>query len=928
MPRQLDSSSDTLPADTIVPLRERIPRLLEELPQGAGVDDQGRVYTPAQMDTLIRETIAGTDSLRPYTDSLPADTLSAFSDSLLVIPPFKSSLDGPVFGKQTDSMIYSARTRELFLYGKAEVDYTDLEINAEQIKMNFETDIVEAKGEYDKDPAERENPDAPLKYIRPIFKQGESSYELDSVRYHTVTNQALIWGARTQEGEGIISGGLVKRMPDEVIHMHGGQYTTCDADCPHFYLQMTRGTVVPGKKVVFGPAYMVIEDVPFYLLGVPFGFFPQQGSRSSGFILPSIGEESTRGFFLREGGYYYVFNDYLDMKLTGGIYTMGSWEANYATNYRVRYKYNGNLTFDYANDKFGEKGSSDYVDQNNMRLRWTHVQDSKFRPNSTFSASVNYATSSYNKYNATNMNDYLNTQISSSVAYSKSWAGKPFSFSMNAQHSQNTYDSTMSLSFPTAVFNVSRVYPFKRKKVLGRERWYEKIAFTYTANLQNSASKFKQSDFFKKEMFDQMRYGINHSIPVSASFTLFQYLNVTPNFNYTERWYFRKIEQDWNPVSEKVEYTDTTRGFHRVYNYSMGVSANTRVYGMFSVGKKKPWFIRHVMNPNVSFTYTPDFGKNRFGYWDQIQNDQYGGSTYYSPYTSEPYGVPGRGKSMSMGFSIGNTLEMKVPSDKDTTGYRKLKVIEALNISSSYNFVADSLKLSVFNVSLRTTVARGFSLNVNAVFDPYIVDPVTDRRVNKYVAAHGKGLARLTSTGFGFSYSFSSKTKAARVNTPAASNNSDNNTWQETEMAADQATNGFFNQTENQYLLAMQRAQMLASQYYDFNIPWNVSLNYSFSYSRPLTRITRSQTTSFSGSVTLTPKWAVEFGAGYDIIQKKLTPGTVMIRRDLHCFQATLSWVPIGFRQSWTFNIRAKSSVLQDLKYKKTNSFLDNYYGF
>lgn len=870
----------------------------------------------APADTSIQ---AAADTAR--RDTIPTLPAKTKADSLKAIPRKSGSpLADRVTGKQRDSLVYDVKTGDIYMYTQGEVEYTDMKMEAERIKLNLDDNNVAAIGTIDT---------ISEKYLRPKFVQGEATYELDSVRYNIDTKKALIWGAHTKEGEGIITGGLVKKMPDDVLHMKGGRYTTCDLDHPHFYLQMTKGTVEPKKKIVFGPAYMVIEDVPFYIFGLPFGFFPQQGARHSGFILPQVGEEVVKGFFLRDGGYYFVFNDYLDLKLTAGIYTLGSWEAGLASGYRKRYKYNGNLQFDFAKDVFGEKGSADRVDQQNIRLQWTHQQDAKFRPNSTFSASVNYSSSKYNKYNATDMNDYLSAQTSSSIAYSKNWAGKPFSLSMNASHSQSMRDSSMSLTLPTFVFNVTRINPFKRKDAVGKEKWYEKIAFTFQTNFSNSATGFKQNEFMKKEMFDKMKFGFQHQIPVSASFNVLKYLNVTPSFNYTERWYFRKIYQDWNPDTERIENTDTTRGFYRVYNYAASLSANTRLYGNYELGRKGKIKIRHVMTPSVSFSYAPNFGKESYGYYRTIQSDKHGGTTTYSPFANEIYGVPGNGESMALNFSLNNTLEMKVPSTRDTSGYRKLKIFEAFNIASSYNFLADSLKLAPFTVNVRTTIVKGLSLNMNATFDPYMVND-QGRRIDQFVATHGKGLMRLTAFSTGFSYGFSSKARRGSTNTPA-SNNPDNSTLSDVNAAMNDPTQngGFFNQTENQYATAMRRAQMLATQYYDFNIPWSVSFNYSFSYARPGKQVTRSQTVSFNGSVNLTEKWAVEFGAGYDFEMNKITPGTVMIRRDMHDFQATFSWVPIGFRQSWTFSIRAKASVLSDmLKYKKTNSFIDNYYSY
>lgn len=868
--------------------------------------------------TLPTDTTAmrSDSTLNPISDTISLDSLATLEDE-----DEEEGLGAPITGNCQDSLVYDVDTEDIYVYTKGTMDYEKMNMKAEFMKFNTGTKNILAYGATDTTTKE---------YMRPEFKQDQDIYEMDSIRYNIDSRKALIYGVKTKEGEGTISGGVIKKMPDDVVHMKNGKYTTCDADCPHFYLQMTKGSVVPDQKVVFGPAYMVFEDVPFYILGLPFGFFPQQSERNSGFIIPEIGEEVVKGFFLRNGGYYFVFNDYLDLKLTGGIYTLGSWEANVASNYRKRYKFNGNLGFDFAKDVIGESGSADYTNQQNIRLRWSHQQDPKFRPNSTFSASVNYSTSQYNKYNATNMNDYVSSQTSSTIAYSKNWAGKPFSLAINASHSQSLRDSSMSLTLPSFVFNVTRINPFKRRMAVGKERWYEKIAFTYNTTFTNS-SNFKSDEFMTSKMLDKMKFGFQHQLPISASFNVLKYLNVTPGVNYTERWYFRKIYKEWDPETEQVINGDTSRGFYRVYNYNVALSANTRIFGTYALGRKTPEgrkgpVIRHVLTPNISFSFAPNFGNESYGYYENVQSSKDGKTTQYSPFAEEPYGVPGSGQSMALNFGLNNTLEMKVKSDKDTTGFRKIKILEAFSITSSYNFLADSLNLAPFSVNLRTTLFKNVSLNISSSFDPYAVDK-QGRRINEFAITRGMGLARMTALSFGFSYGFASKAKKESSNTPA-SNNPKNNTRTGIEAALNDPTkNGFFNQTQNEQANAVAQAQMLASQYYDFNIPWNLSLNYNYSWSRSGHKINLTQTLGFSGGINLTDKWAVELGAGYDIMQRKLTPGNVVIRRDLHCWQASFSWVPVGFRQSWSFSIKAKSSMLSEfMKFDKESSFLDNYY--
>lgn len=824
----------------------------------------------------------------------------------------KPFLDAPIFGKSTDSLVYDVALKNIYIHKGGHMTYQDIELDGDYIRMNTVTKLVHADGIEDTTTKIR---------TRPVFTQGAAKYELDSMNYNMTSGKAQISGVNTKEGEGIIYGGKVKKMKDNVIHMHNGRYTTCDAACPHFYLQMTKGTVVPNKKTVFGPAYMVFEDVPFYVLGLPFGFFPQNNTRSSGIIIPDIGEEVIKGFYLRDGGYFWAINDYVDLTIRGGIYTLGSWQLSGGSNYVKRYKFQGALSVNYAKDIIGEKGSSDYVNTSNMQVRWTHRQDPKASPNSSFAANVDYSTSSYNKYNAS-LNDYLNSQINSSISYSKSWAGKPISLGVNASLGQNTRDSTVALTIPSFSFNVQRISPFKRKNPVGKERWYEKISFTYQAQLDNKVT-VKESQLFKPEMFEKMQYAIKHTIPISASFNVLKYLNLSPSFNFTDRMYFKKVDKEWNQEKGRVEIADTTNGFYNIYDFNVSLSANTKLYGTYTVGRKKPTIIRHVLTPTISATYTPDFSKSMYGFYKTIQVDEEGKTDQYSPFANEMYGVPGRGESASLNFSLGNTLEMKVPCspEKDTTGYKKLKIFESLSIASSYNFLADSLRLAPFTVSARTTIVKGLSLQIGATFDPYQID-ANGRKINQFLVNKG-GFLRMTNLNFNFGYGFTggegSKTGQAAINNPS---NNQNNT---PPVAMDEQGN-FFQQTPQQN--TVDKARQLASQYYDFNIPWSLSFNYTFNYTKPgKAKATIMQTINFNASVSITEKWGVSTSAGYDFQLKQLTPGAITITRDLHCWQMNFTWIPIGFRQSWNFTIQARSSMLADvLKYKKDRSFLDNYY--
>ena len=873
------------------------------LPVTDSVHVVGEDSVPSGTAPVVLIDSVALDSLgNPLTDS----TRLVLADT---VKKNTSFLEDIITGKNTDSLVYDVKNGMVKIYTEGDIQYQDMNLKADYIEMSMDDKVIYAYG----------IPDSTGTPTRPVFTEKGTEYTMDTITYNINTEKAKIKGVLTQEGEGILRGGIVKKMPDNTINIAHGKYSTCDADHPHFYLAMTRAKAYPGKKVVWGPSYLVMEDVPIYFLGLPFGFFPLSKARSSGFIMPKVGEQSLKGFFLRDGGYYYVPNDYIDLRLLAGIYTLGSWEVSAASRYKKRYKYNGGFNINYAKEYFGDRGSLDFGNMNNFRVQWTHSQDPKFRPNSSFAASVNFSTSNYNKYSSNNLNDYVSNQTNSSISYSKNWAGTPFSFSTNISHSQSNRDSTVSISFPNFTFNVAQIYPFRRREGVGKQRWYEKITLKYNTTFANSVTA-KESDLFKKETLKKMRTGMNHTIPVSTSISLFNYINFSPSANYQERWYFNKIRKEWNPDENRVETVDTTYGFYRVYNYSFSASMNTRIYGMYQFKKGAAvQAIRHVMTPTVGFSYTPDFGQGKYGYYKPIQTDSTGRVGYYSPYENGIYGVPGRGRSASMSFSLNNTLEMKVRSKNDSTGVKKVSVIDNLGFSGSYNFLADSLNLSLITVNLRSTLIKNFGINLTATFDPYQVDE-RGRRINKFLIRQGK-LARLTNIGTSFGYSFSlGKGAPNAMNTgnapylPGYDPFDPNNPL------------GELNNEEQPEVTPAVRRQLMTSQYYDFNVPFNFGFNYSISYNNNGIRKQITQTLGFNVSTNLTPKWGITFNGGYDFEAKKLTPGQFNLTRDLHCWQMTFSWIPIGFMKSWSFSIHVKSGMLQDLKYDKSSSFYDNFY--
>lgn len=862
------------------------------------------------------------DSLVVWADTLSSDSIVADSltgDTLAVRDTTRkgSMLEAPIKGKNRDSLVFNVRDKMVYVYGEGDITYQTMNMKADYMRINMDTRVIRAYGVND-------TVDNKPVVTRPEFTENGKTYTMDTIDYNMKSKKAKIKGVATQEGEGYLIGDNVKKMTDNSINISSGRFTTCEnTDHPHFYLEMTRAKFIPGKKAIFGPSYLVMEDVPIYFLGVPEGFFPMSSGPKSGFLMPTYGEEYVKGFFLRDFGYYFTFNDYIDLTLTGGIYTLGSWEAAASSRYIKRYKYSGSFSADFSKVRFGDKGSPDYTNQSNFRIQWTHTQDSKFRPGSTFSASVNFSTSGYSKYSATTINDILSTQTNSSIAYSKTWSGTPFSLSANMAVSQNSSNSTISVTLPTVVFNMSRVYPFKRKQTMGKERWYEKISVSYTGKLTNSVST-TEKELFTKQTLKDMKNGVEHTIPVSTSMTLFNYLNITPSANYTERWFFKKQERQWNPETNTVDYLEPEYGFYRLYNYNVGVSASTKLYGMyrFKNPNSKIQAFRHVITPTISFSYAPDFSHQKYGYYKAVQSDTTGRVTIYSPFAGNAYSVPSSGRSMSLNFSLQQNLEMKVLSKRDTTGTRIVKLIDNFTISGSYNFLADSMNLSNISLSFRSTLTSNFGIQLSATLDPYVVTP-EGKRINKLMLSRGK-LGRIVSTGWSFGYSFNSKNKSA----PSGQALTNDITSQPIDPAY---SNPFFDPYGT--MDPVLRRQYMAQTYYDFNMPWNFSFNYTISYGISLVnngttgyRKNINQTIGFNGSVNLTPKWGISFQGGFDLMTRKLTTSSISITRDLHCWQMGFSWIPFGFHKSWSFNIGVKSSMLQDLKYDKSQSMYDNLY--
>ncbi len=814
--------------------------------------------------------------------------------------------DDIIQGKATDSVVFDAKNKMIYSYRGGDVTYQGMNLKADFMRVDMQTKDIYAHGYADSTET------GEVTKTHPEFADGGSPYSMDTITYNLDSRKAKIKGIATQEGDGWLVGGSVKMHPDETIHIGDGMYTTCDEiDHPHFYLAMTKAKVIPGKKIIAGYSYLVIEDVPTYI-GIPEFFFPITTGPKSGLLMPTYGEDA-KGFFIRDLGYYFTFGEKMDLAIRGGIYTLGSWELSARSQYVKRYKFRGSFDLKFSAIRSGEKGEPDFVQQNNYKIQWQHSQDAKANPGSTFSASVNLTSSGYSRYSATSVNDILATQTNSSISYSKNWEGTPFSLALNMAVSQNSRDKTISVTLPTITFNVASFNPFKRKQAVGKTRWYEKIKMSYSMKMTNTVNT-KESEIFTKETLNKMKNGIQHNIPISTSLSLFNYINISPSFNYTERWYFKKVSQQWNNETKQVETLDPKYGFWRIYNYNASVSANTTIYGTYVAKKKerKLQAVRHTLTPNVGFSYAPDFSRQKYGFYETVQTDTTGRFKVYSPFTDNAYGVPGSGQQFNLTFGLSQSLEAKIRT-KDTV--KKVKIIDQISISGSYNFLADSMRLSVLPIQLRTTITQGVALNISMTLDPYEVSP-EGVRYNKLMWSRGS-IGRVQSIGWSFGYSFRSKDGQ-----PAA--NDINSLPPE-----------YFNSWSDPYgeLNPAMRRQWMAGQYYDFSIPWNFGFNYSFNYSAQLVnngttgyRKNISQTINVNGSIKLTPKTMITATSGFDFTTRKMSMTSISITRDLHCWQMSFTWIPFGAHKSWAFNIGVKAASLADLKFDKSYTQYDYMY--
>lgn len=887
----------------------------------------GAQFTPDSIRPAAGTLPQAKDSLPPAEDSIArrrdslrvADSTSR-ADSLFLLD--KSSLTRPAFSGAKDSIKqdFSNGQRKMYYWGDVEVSYDNIKLKADYMEYDMSTGTVYARGTYDSLAQEWKG--------QPEMTQGSQTFNMEEVRYNFNTRKARITNMITKEDDGILHGKNIKMMPDKSINITKGKYTVCDLEHPHYYLKLSSAKVVtkPSQKTVFGPAHLVVEDVDLPI-GIPFGFIPKRPDRATGLLMPSFGEENARGFYLRDAGMYFVLGDYFDMSLTGDYYTLGSWAANLNSRYMVKYKFTGNLAVNYSVDQTGEKGSTDFFQSKNFGVRWSHSQDSKAHPGTSFSASVNFSSPSNSRYNSHSVSEALQNQISSSISYSKNWNGK-FNLSVNALHSQNSRDSSYTFTLPNITFSVSTFYPFKIKNRVGKERFYEKFALGYNTSIQNKIN-FKASEFGEPGFIDKFQNGVAHNFSIKLpDFTLFKYLNVAPNVSYGMNWFFRKSEAYFDPEtnSVKTEMGKQFGTFGATHNYSGSLSMSTRIYGMYNFGKyHKIQALRHVVSPSVSMSFSPEKGKafngwRTFNYVDTLGVQK---SYDYNIYQGQINSAPGKGKSATMSISLGNNLEAKVRDMKDTTGTgsKKVKILDQFNFSTGYNFLADSLKMNNVGLSMSTSIFGKLGINGNMNFDPYAINE-RGQRVNKYNLLETGVPLRLTNVSTSVSYSLSGK-GTVKGNDGSKSSGGDGGG---SGNPADYYRRIYYHPLTGEYIPG-------GWLYYtNPNVPWSLNFNYSFSMSRSYSYANNqlskkdnyTQTLGVQGNIQLTPKMSVQAQSGWDFTAMKMATTQFSFRYDLHCFNISVSWVPSGMYQSYSFLISANAAALADLlRFKKSTSYWD-----
>lgn len=863
-------------------------------------------------------------------DSTAIDTTAADSAKR------KPGIDAPVDYECTDSLVYDAETRLVHLYGKAQVKYMDMTLNAAKITMNMDSSMVRAAGERDT---------AGILQDKPVYSQGSDNYHSELMAFNFKTKKGYITNVETTQGDGFMQSQHSKRAADGTLYLEHAKYTTCDAKHPHFYIALSRAKVRPGKESVFGPAYLVVADVPLPL-AVPYGFLPFNKKYSSGFIMPSYGDETSRGFYLRDGGYYFAINDYMDIKALGEIYTKGSWGLSAETNYRKRYRYNGNFYISFLRTVDGEKNMPDYAVTKSLKVQWTHSKDAKASPNTTFSARVNFASENYERSNLESMYNplaYTQSTRASSVSFSHTFPSIGLNIAGSTNLTQSLRDSSVSMTLPDLSISLNRFYPFRRKHQAGKERWYEKISMSYTGSLSNSINT-KEDKLFKSNLVKDWRNGMQHRIPIDATFQVFKYINISPQFSLRDIMYTNRVMRSWDETTQK-EVADTTYGFYNLYDWSLGVSANTTLYGFY-----KPWrklfgdkiiAVRHVFKPSVSFSYAPDFTSSHYGYQrTYVKTDANGevSTVTYSPYSSGIYSYPSGTKQGMITMSVSNNVEMKVKSDRDTTGERKISIIDELYGALSYNMAAETRPWSNLNTRIRLKLTKNYTFSMAAVFATYAYAFDKNGRVvtsDRTEWSYGR-FGRFQGMSQNLSYTFNNETLSklfSRRSDRSTASNDETDTDTDTD-AEDANIDPDLRNAKKGGKQKKQKAKVDEDGYLRFSLPWSFTVSYGISMAEDRSKqinvrrmrypYSFTQTMNFSGYLRIAEGWNISFTSGYDFNYHELSMTTASVSRDLHCFEMSCSVVLRPY-SSFNFTFRARANELADaLKWDKRSSYSSN----
>ena len=871
-----------------------------------------------QMDSLARAIYRHNKII---DDSLRRDSINRSKSN---------TIESPVKYSAKDSLVYDAESKTAYLFGSTKVDYQNMNLESEMVDFNLDNNMVHATGVADS---------TAEKGFRgtPNFKWGSDEYESDSITFKKKKKKGLISQVYTEQEDGYIHGQRSKRSDDGTLYLEHATYTTCAEEHPDFYIALSRAKVRPGKDVVFGSAYLVVADVPTPI-AIPYGFFPFTKKYSSGFIMPSYGDESSRGFYLHNGGYYFAVSDKWDLKLLGEIYTKGSWGISAASNYVKRYRYSGSILVSYQDTRNGDKGMPDYTKTTSFKIQWNHTQDAKANPYSKLSANVNFATSNFESNNLTGMyNPQAMTQSlrTSSVNWGTTFSSLGMTINSTFDLSQNMRDTTITLGLPDLNINVSRIYPFKRKKAAGKDRWYEKISFYYTGRFKNTVTA-PESEILHTNLVRDWKNGMQHTIPIKADFTLFNYINVSPTINFTDRMYLSKVKRSWDEDNQKEE-RDTINGFYNVYDWNVGISAETTLYGFYTPSRKifgdKIVAIRHVFSPRVSFSYTPDFGTSGYGYFDSYEKTDANGNTStvnYSYWDGYTFGHPsGSGKSGMITFDMSNNIEMKVRNDVDSI--KKVSIIDELGASISYNLADKNRPWGDLNVRLRLKWWKNYTFKIDARFATYAYD--LDENGRPYIGTHTEWSRGRFGRFQGLSQNINFTLNPEKLRKWfGGGDDKEEETEEEDEEGIDTDIESNIDDTmvkgeRKAKRRSSSKAETDADGYMLFNMPWSLTFAYGIvmrenTAGKFNTKSMRypykiMQTLNVSGNLRISDGWNIQFSTGYDFEYKKISMTRASLSRDLHCFNMSCSVVLAPYT-SYNFSFRCNAATLTDaLKYDK-----------